>query len=110
MDRLLKIARSATPESSIQFRRHAYGNEGIRSFLRDVLALANASVEGNRYIVVGVDLDEKGRKRTQQIPTEDFSGKPSYESLANEFIEPPVRIRYKPVSFDGTQIGVFRDW
>ena len=107
MDRLLKIARSATPESSIQFRRHAYGNEGIRSFLRDVLALANASVEGNRYIVMGVDLDEKGRKRTQQIPTEDFSGKPSYQSLANEFIEPPVRIRYKPVSFDGTQIGVF---
>jgi hypothetical protein len=107
MDRLLKIARSATPESSIQFRRHAYGNEGIRSFLRDVLALANASVEGNRYIVVGVDLDEKGRKRTQPVRTEDFSGKPSYQSLANEFIEPPVRIRYKPVSIDGTRIGVF---
>jgi hypothetical protein len=107
MDRLLKIARSATPEFSIQFRRDAYGNEGIRSFLRDVLALANASVEGNRYIVVGVDLDEKGRKRTQQVQSEDFSGKPSYQSLANEFIEPPIRIRYKPVSFDGAQIGVF---
>ena len=63
MDRLLKIARSGTPETGIQFRTQAYGNDGIRSFLRDVLALANASVEGNRYIVVGVDFDDKGRKR-----------------------------------------------
>ena len=107
MDRLLKIARSATPESGVQFRKDAYGNEGIRSFLRDVLALANASVEGNRYIVVGVDFDDKGRKRTHSVQNEDFSGKPSYQSLANEFIEPPVRIRYKPVSFDGARVGVF---
>ena len=107
MDRLLKIARSATPESGIQFRAQAYGNDGIRSFLRDVLALANASVEGNRYIVVGVDFDGKGRKRTHAVDSEDFSGKPSYQSLANEFIEPPIRIRYKPVSFDGVRIGVF---
>jgi hypothetical protein len=107
MDRLLKIARSATPESGIQFRSKAYGDEGLRSFLRDVLAIANASVDGNRYIVVGVDFDAKGRKRTQAIDAQDFSGKPSYQSLANEFIEPPIRIRYKPVSFDGTRIGVF---
>src|SRR5210317_2206872 len=107
MDRLLKIARSATPESGIQFRKDAYGIEGIRSFLRDVLALANASVEGNRYIVVGVDVDNKGRKRTHTVLNEDFSGKPSYQSLANEFIEPPVRIRYKPLSVDGARVGVF---
>ena len=107
MDRLLKIARSATPESGIQFRTQAYGDEGLRAFLRDVLALANASVEGNRYIVVGVDFDDKGRKRTHAVDADDFSGKPSYQSLANEFIEPPVRIRYKPVSFDGTRVGVF---
>ena len=107
MDRLLKIARSATPESGIQFRTQAYGDEGLRAFLRDVLALANASVEGNRYIVVGVDFDDKGRKRTHAVDADDFSGKPSYQSLANEFIEPPIRIRYTPVSFDGIRIGVF---
>ncbi len=107
MDHLLNIARSATPATGVQFRSHAYGEEGIRAFLRDVLALANASVEGSRYIVVGVDFDDKGRKRTHPVDAEDFSGKPSYQSLANEFIEPPIRIRYKPVSFDGTRVGVF---
>ncbi|MDH5455555.1 MAG: ATP-binding protein [Gammaproteobacteria bacterium] len=107
MDRLSKIARSGTPDTGVQFRLSAYGEEGIQSFLRDVLAIANASVEGNRYIVVGVDIDGKGHKRMCSIDAADFSGKPSYQSLANEFIEPPIRIRYKPVSLDGNRIGVF---
>ena len=107
MDHLVKIARSATPESGVQFRSHVYGNDGVRTFLRDVLAMANASVEGNRYIVVGVDFDARGRKQKHGVPEEDFAGKPSYQALANEYIEPPVRLRYKPVSFDGTRVGVF---
>ena len=107
MDPLLKIARSATPESGVQFRSQAYGEAGMRAFLRDVIALANASVEGNRYIVIGVDFDLKGRKRTHKIASSDFAGKPSYQALASEFVEPAVRIRYKPVSFDGTRVGVF---
>ena len=107
MDRLSKIARSGTPDTGVQFRPSAYGQDGIQSFLRDVLAIANASVEGSRYIVVGVDFDAKGRKRMRSIDAADFSGKPSYQSLANEFIEPPIRIRYKPVSLDGKRVGVF---
>ncbi|MCH5373213.1 MAG: ATP-binding protein, partial [Planctomycetes bacterium] len=106
-DPLQNIARSGTPGSGIQFRSHAYGNEGVRSFLRDVLALANASVEGPRYIVVGVHFDDKGRKLRHPVDAADFAGKPSYQSLANEYIEPAIRIRYKPVSFDGTRVGVF---
>jgi len=106
MNRLLKIARTATPGTAIQFRKDEYGNSGIRSFLRDVLALANAAVEGPRYIIVGTDFDDRGQKRIHSIDAEDFSGKPSYQSLANEFIEPPLRIRYKPVAIDGKRVGV----
>jgi len=107
MNNLLKIARAAAPGTGVQFRKDKYGNNGIRRFLRDVLALANASVEGPRYIVVGADIDAKGRKNMYPIDADDFSGKPSYQSLANEYIEPPVRIRYKPVSIEGQRIGVF---
>jgi hypothetical protein len=107
MNRLLKIARTATPGSGIQYRKDKYGSENIQSFLRDVLSLANASVDGPRYIIVGADFDSKGQKILQSIGAEDFSGKPSYQALANEYIEPPLRIRYKPVSIDGARMGVF---
>lgn len=107
MNHLLNIARSATPDSGVQFRSRAYGPVGIRDFLRDVLALANASVEGNRYVIVGVDADGRGGKEKHGVPDEDFSGRPPYQAIANEYIEPPIRLRYTPVSLDGTRVGVF---
>jgi hypothetical protein len=107
MNRLLKIAGSGTPGTAVQFCDSAYGADGIRRFLRDVLAMANASVEGRRYIITGVSFDKNNRKKIQAIDRSDFSGKPSYQALVNDFIEPPVRVRYQPVSIDGKRVGVY---
>ena len=79
----------------------------MRRFLRDVIALANASVSGNRYIVTGVGLDDKGQKRVQSIDREDFSGSPPYQSIVADNIEPPVRITYQPVTLQGKRVGVY---
>jgi hypothetical protein len=68
--------------------------------------MANASVEGQRYIVVGVDIDGNGRKQIHGIDRDDFTGDPSYQALANEFIEPPIRIRYQPVMVGSRRVGV----
>jgi hypothetical protein len=107
MKRLGKIVRSATPSTGIQFRPSEYGSAGARDFLRDIIALANAPVEGQRYILVGAEIDAKGRKLLREVDREDFTGNPSYQALANEFIEPPVRIKYQPVVVDGKRIGVY---
>lgn len=107
MKHLVNIVRSATPSTGTQFRATAYGTAGAREFLRDVIAMANAAVEGTRYIIVGADYDKRGRKTVTQVDGDDFTGKPSYQALANEFIEPPVRIRYQPVMLDGKRLGVY---
>jgi len=107
MSPLAQIIQSSTPSSGAHFRAQAYGRAGIQSFLRDVLALANASVKGPRHIVVGVDFDDGGRKRISPVDRDDFSGKPAYQAVANEYLEPPVRIHYKPVTVDGDYLGVF---
>ena len=107
MSRLLKIARSGTPGTGVQFCEDAYGSEGIRRFLRDVLAMANASVEGNRYIVTGIGFNKQNQRQIRTIDRSDFSGKPSYQSLVTDFIEPPIRVRYQPVNIDGKRVGVY---
>jgi hypothetical protein len=107
MNRLARIVQSATPSTSVQFRKTAYGRNGVQDFLRDVLAMANASVDGARYIIPGAEIDHKGRKRMFTIDNDDFSGKPAYQSLANDHIEPPLRIRYQPVVVDGERMGVY---
>lgn len=107
MNRLTNIARSAAAETGIQFRKQAYGSNGVEHFLRDVLGMANAAVEGPRYIVVGADVDDGGRKHVHSVSETDFSGRPPYESLASEFIEPALRLRYVAVSVEGKRVGVF---
>ena len=107
MKNFLSIVRSATPSTGTQFRATAYGTAGARDFLRDVLAMANASVEGTRYIIIGADFDKSGRRTVKKVDSADFTGKPAYQALANEFIEPPVRLRYQPVMLDGQRLGVY---
>ncbi len=107
MKGLAKLAQTATPSTSVQLRKSAYGRHGVRDFLRDIIAIANASINGKRYIITGVEFDPKGRKQLFSIDREDFSGKPAYQSLANEHIEPPLQVSYKPVTVDGKHVGVF---
>ena len=69
--------------------------------------MANASVEGARYIITGIDYDAQNRKRVVGVDAEDFSGRPDYTSIANEHIEPPIRIRYHAIQVDGHRVGVY---
>lgn len=90
----------------MHFRKHAYGKDGEEHFLRDVIAMANASVDGMRYIITGAEFDGKGQKHFHGVPRDDFSRTPSYQSLANQYIEPPVRIHHQSIMIDGDRIGV----
>ena len=38
---------------------------------------------------------------------DDFDGKPPYQSLGSDFIEPPIRVKYQRVSLGGKDIGVY---
>ena len=107
MNHLITMARSAAPGPGVQFRRGPYGSDGIEEFLRDVLAIANASVDGPRFIIVGVEVDDCDQKVLVPVDRDDLSGKPAYQAIANEFIEPPVRIRYQPLQVEGTLLGVY---
>jgi hypothetical protein len=107
MNRILRIVRSAVPDTQVQLRPEAYGNEGIRHFLRDVIAMANASVDGRRYIITGVEIDEKGQKTVHGVSRNDFSGNPAYQSLVTDFVEPPIRVKYQRVSLGGKGVGVY---
>ena len=69
--------------------------------------MANASVDGNRYIVTGIRFDESGERQVNPIDHKDFSGKPFYPALVAEFIEPPINIKYKPSTVDGQRVGVY---
>ena len=80
MNRLARIVRSATPSTAVKFCKQPYGKSGVEQFLRDVIAMANAAVDGPRYIITGVELDAEGRRCMHGVNRGDFSGKPAYQA------------------------------
>lgn len=107
MDRLAKLVRTAAPSTGIAFRARPYGRGGEREFLRDVIAMANAPVEGPRHIVVGIEADAQGRRTTTSVPEAELDDGASCAALAAEFIEPAVEVHYRTTSVDGAAVGVF---
>ena len=45
------------------------------------MAMANAQVEGNRYIIVGVEDNENTARTVHEVDEKDFSGKPPYQAF-----------------------------
>jgi len=72
MKHLVTIARRATPSADVQYRRAAYGSADLRLLLRDVIALANTDTVGPRYIVIGMDFDDDGRRQLHPVPQKTF--------------------------------------
>ena len=108
MNRLARIVRSATPSTAVKFCKRAYGKSGVERFLRDVIALANAEVEGTRLIVVGVEKAEGHQPQFHAVAKSEFSPDPSCQDVAREFIEPPLRVRFLPHVIDGVRIGLIQ--
>ena len=106
MTTLEELIRSGKPATPLQFRTQAYGLEGEREFLRDLLAIANAGVSGPRLIIVGVDAGASGKARLKGVPASEFQRQPSYVELARQHIEPPVPVKYHAVSIDDVVVGI----
>lgn len=107
MDRLAKLVRTAAPSAGLAFRARPYGRDGRRDLLRDVIAMANAPVEGPRHIVVGIETDAGGHRTPTHVTAEALDDDAACAALVAEFIEPPVDIAYHTTSVDGAAVGVF---
>lgn len=108
MSKLGQIIRTGRDGTALLFRPRPYREKDQAVFLRDVIALANAEVEGTRPIVVGVETAEGHQPQFHAVAQSEFSPDPSCQDVAREFIEPPLRVRFLPHLIDGVRIGLSR--
>ena len=105
LDDLIKFENENT---RLDFKATQYLKPVHEHFLKDVLAMANADVEGDRYIVVGVDYKPDGSRNYLSINTVDFVDSATYHQLVRENIEPEIHFEYVRYDFEGHLLGVFR--
>ncbi len=103
MNTLEKIVREGKEGEQVLFRRGAYTRQSQEELLRDVVSLANANVEGERVIILGVEAGVHGAT-IFDIPREAIDGTHRYHGVIRDFIEPPLNMHARSLALDGKHL------
>jgi hypothetical protein len=103
---LLDQIRYEGENTGFDFKAIPYKSDKSEDFLKDVMAMANADLDRDRYIVVGVKHHPNGDRNILGI--DDFIDDASYYQLVHSNIEPDLHFEYSYLSIDDKTVGVFR--
>lgn len=91
----------------LDFKAKAYLKSDFRSFLADVMAMANSPHKGSKYIVCGVKDNIDGIKIITGIDSDTILDPATYTELAINNIEPDIRFDYRVYDYQEKKVGVF---
>lgn len=101
---LLNFLLNQTEHEGLDFKKGLYAKQNYEDLLKDVLAMANAKIQGPRYIVFGV------KENVQQIKDLFDINNPvdaaSYQELILENIEPQIICNLSYVSYQNKQLAI----
>lgn len=108
IDDLDELIRYENESTRLDFKAVQYTRKSSEALLKDLMAMANANVSGDRYIVIGVKHRSGGAREFLGISEDEFTDSAVYHQIARENIEPEIHFTYEPYRFDDVLLGVFR--
>jgi len=107
MSSLEKIIRSRRAGPSVAFRERAYGSVERQGLIRDILGLANALVDGSRYLIMGVRDGGPDDRSFVGISNEELDqAYESYQTQFSRYIEPALKIDLETMELDGVPVAI----
>lgn len=107
MSRLKDLVQFETANSGLAFRKTPYGKPDREALLIDLLALANARVDGPRLLVLGVRDEVGGKRGLKGINPKTLPRLfESYRRIAARYIEPSLRISLRTLMLQDRTIAV----
>lgn len=94
--------------SGIDFKAIQYERNRYTELLKDIIAMANADIEGERLIVTGVKHKPDGSREIFPIENEKFIDSATYQQVMQENIEPDLKIQYDPYQYNGQLVGLLK--
>ena len=107
MDELLDLILYENENTRLDFKRDEYKKDDYVSLLKDVLSMANAFSEQERFIIIGLkpkSIDDRGLKGINGNLTDAAT----FQQLVYENIEPELSIDYFSMFIEETQLGIIK--
>lgn len=105
LDELIRYENEST---RLDFKTIQYTKPSYEALLKDLMAMANANISGDRYIVIGVKHRPDGTRELAGIVEGEFVDSAIYHQLARENIEPEIHFDYQPYRFQDVLLGILR--
>ncbi len=103
---LQDIIKYENESTIIEFKAIQYKKEQYVELLKDIMSMANADIEADRYIICGVKSNESYEKSLIGLK-EELIDSATFHQLIESNIEPSLKIEYKPLELDGKLFGIF---
>ncbi len=94
--------------TGLDFKAIQYRKEKYPELLKDVVAMANADIRGERFIIVGIKHKPNGEKEFLSIQENEFIDVSTYQQLIHENIEPELSISYEPYNYNEKLLGILK--
>jgi len=104
-DDLIKYENENT---SLDFKAIQYKKGQHEDLIKDVMSMANADVENDRYIIIGVSHKSSGDREILNIKKGDFIDSAIYQQIIRENIEPEIKLDYSPYKYKSKLLGIFK--
>ena len=93
--------------TELDFKAIQYQKVKFQDLLKDLMSMANAKTDDDKYIIVGVKLLGNGNRDILGI-TGDFIDEATYQQLIHNNIEPELNFSYFSYKFQNKTLGVFK--
>jgi hypothetical protein len=93
--------------TNLDFKAIQYKKPQFKDLLKDLISMANARTDADKYIIVGIKLLDNGDRNILGI-TENFIDEATYQQLVNNNIEPELNVSYVPYKFEDKTLGIFK--
>lgn len=104
-DNLIKYENENT---SLEFKAIQYKKDQHEDLIKDIMSMANADVENDRYIIIGVNHKSSGDREILNIKERDFIDSAKYQQIIRENIEPGIKLEYFSHKHEGKLLGILK--
>ena len=104
-DDLIKYENENT---SLDFKAIQYKKKQYEALIKDIMSMANADVENDRYIIIGVNFESSGDREVLNIKKSDFIDSATYQQIIKENIEPEIKLDYFSYKYEGKLLGILK--
>lgn len=90
----------------LDFKSIQYKKENYEDLITDLLAFANANVDGDKLIIIGIKKTPAGEITIIGIKQDEFIDSSVYQQIINENVEPDLNFDYTPYEYQGKILGL----